>query len=288
MIDPPSLSKLDQTSNRCKIVVGVNSLVSTTQSAYSNHMQFFFRLGRNYPEIKFIFVNPNRLGIDRMRNLCAKVALEYNADYILFLDDDVLIPFDSLQYLLETNADITAGDVLIRGFPFNHMAFNYPHIRDKYDLEGKNLKAIEQWSPGELGRAVDVDAVGFSLCLLKVSLLKKIPEPWFLTGPRNTEDIYYCMKARMYDPQCTIKVDTRIECAHILWSENITTSNRSNYCEYMEKQFGIKKESPIDEKSTESEQPKIKEKTPAGKIEYHDAVVRDQAQIQFEHRFEGV
>lgn len=273
---------------KLKIVVGINSLVSTTQPAYSNHIQFFFRLGRNHPDIDFILVNPSRMGIDRMRNLCAKTALETDADYILFLDDDVLIPFSSLRYLLEANSDIVAGDVLIRGYPFNHMAFRYPYIKERYDLEGKNLKAIEAWKSEEISSVVDVDAVGFSLCLLKMSLLKKIPEPWFLTGPRNTEDIYYCMKARMYDPQCTIKIDTRIECAHILWSETITTSNRSNYCEYMEKQFGVKRESPIDEALPQSQQPKIKAIAPAGKIEYHDAVVRDQAQIQFEHRFEGV
>lgn len=227
---------------KCKIVVGINSLVSTTQPAYSNHIQFFFRLGRNYPEIEFILVNPSRMGIDRMRNLCARTALEYNADYILFLDDDVLVPFDNLRYLLEANADIVAGDVLIRGYPFNHMAFRYPLIADRFDLEGKNLKAIEKWRPEEIGGSVDVDAVGFSLCLIKTSLLKKVPEPWFLTGPRNTEDIYFCVKAKLYDSRTTIKLCTNVICAHILWAETISSENRAEYCKYMERQFGAKPE----------------------------------------------
>lgn len=271
---------------KCKIVVGINSLVSTTQPAYSNHIQFFFRLGRNYPEIDFILVNPSRMGIDRMRNLCARTALEYNADYILFLDDDVLIPFDSLKYLLDTNADIVAGDVLIRGYPFNHMAFRYPLIADRFDLEGKSLKAIEKWSEDELGGVVDVDAVGFSLCLIKVKLLKRVPEPWFLTGPRNTEDIYFCVKAKLFEQSTSIKVCSNVICEHILWAETISATNREEYKKYMERQFGVKPESLLykDEETKVIEVPDHTLDESRYSIGYDQVIKDDLDQFQFVHR----
>lgn len=263
-----------------KIVVGINSLVSTTQPAYSNHIQFFFRLGRNYPNIDFILVNPSRMGIDRMRNLCAKTAIECDADYILFLDDDVLIPIDSFQYLMEADADIVAGDVLIRGYPFNHMAFRYPLISDKIDNEGTNLKAIAEWREIDSKLLTDVDAVGFSYCLLKVSTLKKIPGPWFLTGPRNTEDIYYCMKAKLYVPNISIKVCTNVVCEHILWAETISAANRDHYRKYMEEQWGYKPESLLEEKPRTIMQEPLCEDT-GSKNDYAAVVQADQDQFQF-------
>lgn len=45
-----------------------------------------------------------------MRNMAAKVALECEADYLLFLDDDVLVPpNNALKLLLECEADVAAG-----------------------------------------------------------------------------------------------------------------------------------------------------------------------------------
>lgn len=221
---------------RLRIVVGVNSLVSTTQPAYSNHCQFWFRLGRSHPDIDFTFVNPCRMGIDRMRNMCATVAIDMCADYILFLDDDVIVPIDGLARLLECNADVAAGDVMIRGYPFNHMAFRENLISDNvWDV--RNLKAVTKWRDDD-PEIVPVDAVGFSFCLLKVSSLLKVPSPWFVTGTRNTEDVYYCVKLRWSFKEAHIVIDRRIKCAHILWAEYISIDNKANYIKYMEAQYG--------------------------------------------------
>lgn len=275
---------LELNKTKRTIIVGTNSLVSTTQPAYANHCQLWYHFGKDFPDINFIFVNPSRMGIDRMRNMCGKAAIEYNADYILFLDDDVLVPMQCLKYLLEANADIVAGDVLIRGYPFNHMAFRCNLISDRFDLEGKDLKAIPAWRPEEIGKVVDVDAIGFSLCLIKVNLLRKIPTPWFQTGPRNTEDVYFCMKARLYDPSTTIKVDTRIECAHILWAETINTSTRKNYREFMEKQFGFKVESVLDQSDVNPYDvaPEIKQRdSKESVVNYSDLLNMDLAGMEF-------
>lgn len=212
-----------------RIVVGINSLVSTVHSAYSNHIQFFFRLGRNYPEWDFILHNPARCGIDRMRNETARIALETGAEYALFLDDDVLIPFDALTGLLAAKADIVAADVMIRGYPFNHMLF-------KWDKKKEGLLPMK--TVPEPRGIINVGAVGCSLTLIKTSVFRSIPPPYFVTGPTtNTEDIYFCLRAGKCIPDLTIKADTRIVCPHVLWEETISSHNRKYYKEYFEKQY---------------------------------------------------
>ena len=218
------------TKQRRRIVVGINSLVSTTQPAYSNHIQLFYRLGRNYPDIDFCLVNPPRMSIDRMRNLCATMAMEIEASHLLFIDDDVLIPtpFDFLTKLIACKSSIAAADVIIRGYPFNHMLFRY--TKNKMGLNP--MKEV----PKKLGQ-IPVDAVGFSCCLIETSLIQKINPPYFITGISNTEDIYFCMKARDKFPNCKITADTSIQCGHILSADVIEPGNLKNYRAYYKRQF---------------------------------------------------
>lgn len=211
-------------NTNCKIVIGINSLTAPQYAAYSNHIQFFFHLGKHFPNVKFMLVNPGRMSIDRMRNLTAEMALIREFDYVLFLDDDVLVPLDSLQDLLDSDADIVAGDVLIRGYPFDHMAY-------RFDANKTQLKVINSFTDSEKD-IVNVDAVGFSYCLIKTSLLKRVPKPYFITTINNTEDIYFCIKARKYVPDCSIKLNRHIDCGHILWNEVINNANRDSYSAY--------------------------------------------------------
>jgi hypothetical protein len=214
-----------------KILVGINSLVSSMQPAYSNHIQLFYRLGRSYSKIDFALYNPSRMSIDRMRNQCAETALDMEASHLLFIDDDVLIPhpYDFLEKLLACKADIAAADVLIRGWPFDHMFFNYS------DKEHIGLRAVSKVKK-PLG-PIEVDAVGFSCCLISVELLKKLRKPYFVTGLNNTEDIYFCVLAKDTDPKCKIMVDTSIKCGHIFGPEIIDSDNITNYRQYFKKQF---------------------------------------------------
>lgn len=218
-----------------KILVGINTLTAIDQPVYSNHIQFFFRLGRHFDEsTTFAIMTPRRLSIDRMRNMCAKLALEAEYDYILFIDDDVIVPINCLQKMIDADKDIIAGHTIIRGYPFNSMIFKHPPSGNKGELVHYN-----EWKPEELDERglLNVDAVGFSCCLIKVSLLKKLSPPFFVTGTGHTEDIYFCMKARQFVPETTIFVDTTIETVHCLGSEYIGPVNRKDYEEYYKKTY---------------------------------------------------
>lgn len=214
---------------RLKIVLGINSLTESQWPAYNSHLQLFYNIGKRYSDMDLILVNPSRVGIDRMRNLAVEVCLKQKADYLFFLDDDVIPPPDALEQLIAADGDIVSGDVIIRGYPFDHMCFRWIESE-------KTMRALSSYDPKE-GRFINVDAVGCSLTLIKRSLLEKIPSPYFITGTNHTEDVYFCLKARDHAPECSILVDTKLQCGHILWPEIISSFNKKNYKAYFEAQY---------------------------------------------------
>src|SRR5438477_10545372 len=210
-----------------QIVVGTNSLTEAQYPAYTNHCQMWFRFGRQYQEYDFIFCNPAQVNIDTMRNLTCKVALERKAEYVLFVDDDVLVPFDGLRKLIDFDCDICAANVLIRTPPFDYMFFKKdgenirPFVED--ELDGKSF----------LSEFDGLTAVGCSFTLIKVSLLKQLKQPYFLTCGNCTEDIYFCVRALQQVPKATARVDLTAKCGHIMWPEIINPDNRRAYTEYL-------------------------------------------------------
>ena len=231
-------------NKRLKILVGVNTLTSVDQAVYANHCQFWFRLGRSYQDCDFAFYTPRRASIDRMRNELAKLAVMHDFDYLVFVDDDVLVPIDGLGKLIASGADIAAGWTIIRGYPFENMFFRYT------DEEHKILQKVVGNTNDELGvnakGLVECDAVGFSFCAIKVELLRKVPMPFFVTGPYNTEDVYFCIKARVHNPEATIIVDPTVKTGHCLGSEFINPLNVDLYKKFFQDAYPDQiKEAPV-------------------------------------------
>lgn len=215
------------------IVIGVNSLVSTTHNAYSNHIRLFYRLGRAYPQYDFVFVNPPRMAIDRMRNMAAEVAIQANAKYLIFLDDDVLVPHDFLtnfEALVAAGNGICCGNVQIRGYPFDYMMF-------QWDRKKTGLITLKKLPTDN--SVVQLDAIGFSLALITVDLLRKVSKPYFITTHNMTEDVSFCLKVRDEFPETKMACDPKVVCGHILWNEVISDFNRKNYTKYYEQQYPL-------------------------------------------------
>jgi hypothetical protein len=215
---------------RMKVMIGVNTLTSVSREVYSNHMQFYFRFGRSMQDFDFILNNPSRMSIDAMRNMTAKTALANDCDYLVFIDDDVCVPIDFLSRLIMSGADIAAGWTVIRGYPFKNMIFRF------IDEEHRQL---QHWDENDFPENVPngwlaCDAVGFSCVLIKCDLLRKVDPPYFVTGPYNTEDIYFCLKAKETVPECRIITDIHVKTSHCLGNEFIDPLNKILYKKYVE------------------------------------------------------
>lgn len=208
-----------------KILIGVNVLKAIDAGPYCSHMAFAFSTGKLLPNLEVMFYAPERCSIDRMRNESARIALDNNCDYLMFIDDDVIVEGRTLQSLIEADADIAMTETYIRGLPFNPMFFKltkeggldfYKDFQEHIDEKG----------------LVNVDAVGFSCVLIKCALLKKIPTPYFITSSfglhQFTEDVYFSLKAidTLGRENLKIVVDTKYPTGHKLSSDYVTRSNR--------------------------------------------------------------
>ena len=204
-----------------KILVGVNVLTSVSSEVYGNHCEFFFHLGRRLSEHEFMFYHPRRMSIDRMRNEAAKIALSYECDYLLFIDDDVLVDRKVLGSLIAADKDIVASLTFIRGFPFQPMIFKEIYRDD----EGDSVLGYDTDYRSDESGLVSCKAVGFSCALIKCSLLRKLSTPYFVTGAQHTEDVYFCIKAKKEFPETTIYTSVRYPTSHLLNAEAVTSDN---------------------------------------------------------------
>lgn len=225
LADSPPLFKF---MKKTRVFVLVNVLNNVSSYVYDNHIGFFLHTARTLPDIEFRFWTPPRMSIDNARNQAALYAMNTDCDYLMFIDDDVLIPENTLVELLKADKDIIAGLVMIRGFPFNVMAFKW-----EKDDQGnpKNLGYFNDL-PKERG-IVECDAVGFSCCLIKMDIIKALEPPYFVTGKSNTEDVYFCLKVKdILDPQPGIFMHTGVECGHLLNPLPIVYSGKQKFYDF--------------------------------------------------------
>ncbi len=211
-----------------KVVIGVPH-----RSEYDyREWREWFRNKLVAPEGTLIFERRGE-ALCTMRNGLAMQALEAGAEYLFFLDDDVIGPLNEdgtdamgLIHLLELAEWLKSSK--------NEPPFVSGLYWAKKNQKEKSLaawKRIEQrvgneaWAPLErfypaitldqAGRFVEVDAVGMGFALIHTDLFRKLPQPWFewkLGGV--SEDFYFC--ELVYDKLgISPVVDMHMICSHI-------------------------------------------------------------------------
>ncbi len=200
-----------------KTLVGVNVLTTVDNSVYLSHNQLWYEMGRFFPEDKFIMFNPNRFSIDNMRNTAVKIALEQEADYIMFIDDDMILSPLTYKSLREADKDVVMALTYIRGYPFQPMHFIEPEPRDL----SKEIHALvnddDFASRVDSSGLVEADAIGCACVLFKTWMFKEMEPPYFVTLPSCTEDVFFCMKAKAQLGRERVKifVDTKVPTGHL-------------------------------------------------------------------------
>ena len=185
-----------------------------------------------------MFFAPQRMSVDNMRNACVKAALQYECDYILFIDDDVVVEPHTFKSLYECELDIVMALTYIRGYPFEPMFFSFK------DAEKQSLSLFGDFADKVDERGiVRCDAIGNSCTLYKTWMFKEVPEPWFVTIPgKCTEDVYFCFKALEFcKTPPTIGVDTKVPTGHKISPEYIGPGNRELLKKYYEEAYPVER-----------------------------------------------
>ena len=146
------------------------------------------------------------------RNSLAREAIEMEADYVLWLDSDMVFPKDTLVRMMDVlqknDLDILTGLYFRRVAPFSPVLF------DQLEIDGVEAKYTEfEKIPDKL---FEVGACGFGCTLMKTDPFFDVQSKFgnmFAPIGNNGEDVAFCWRAR----QCGFKVwcDPSIICGHV-------------------------------------------------------------------------
>lgn len=145
------------------------------------------------------------------RNDCVLDAKRMKAKYLMFIDDDTLIPTQGLRrlvYLMEQHPewDLLSGVYVTKSNP--------PQVLIFKDGPGPSW----DW---EFDTQFPITGCGLGCCLIRMDAFDKVPEPWFdwieggdgLNRFSEGEDLYFCRK--LEEAGGTLMADGGLLCGHI-------------------------------------------------------------------------
>jgi SAM-dependent methyltransferase len=179
-------------------VAGINVVVGIPSFGMVSTYFLQSRIAQQFPLVssaidKIVLNKP----IADARNEIVEYALSQGANYIYWLDDDVVAPPDTFLRLFNHHKDIINGVYWSKSNPPMPLLFR-GHLNGPY----------YDWHVGDL---IEIDAAGSGLTLVKTDVYRKIQKdlggPWYSVNygsfagvegspPNNTEDLYFYWKAR--------------------------------------------------------------------------------------------
>ncbi len=186
-------------NNKKKVLIACPYDESIHGSAYDNHMEFIFRMGRleDSTPYKFAYATVGGLFVPLARERIIEAALNDNFDYLFMYDSardvDIVAPLAFMRRPPYMPVIFMQSSGIEDGKPWfkNHTIKNYP----------KNT-------------LFECDAVGFGAVLIKLDIVKNMPKPYFMSTCGTGEDILFCYNAKEY-AGAKVFCDTSIKLGHL-------------------------------------------------------------------------
>ena len=201
--------------------------VPTFESIYPDTFKSIYGLDSAGHEVFFDYIRG--YDVATARNKIAQAAIDEGADYVLMVDNDVVLPEDALVNMTDDLRDVCLGyyahrddDNIYRGRtsvckllqPDGSKYFNYP-LESEYTAE--ELQELRRSGTTKLR----IHGGGMGCALINVDLFRSLNYPWYdwvnyADDNRGTlsEDLYFCERCRKKG--VPIYTDTRLACGHML------------------------------------------------------------------------
>lgn len=201
--------------------------VPTFETIYPDTYKSIWDLDKCGHEVLFEFVRG--YDVATARNRIAQKAIDLEADYVLMVDNDVVLPQNALKLLLEDAVDVCLGYYAHRG-PDNlyHGRTCVCRLKDKDGNEYYHYPLESEYTSDEL-RAMKADEIskieihggGSGCALIRTDVFRKLTYPWYdwvNYGDANkgmlSEDLYFC--ALCHVSHIPVYTDVRVGCGHML------------------------------------------------------------------------
>ena len=159
------------------------------------------------------------------REKLALLAIQSEADYVLWLDSDMIFEADTMERLMrrmEEGYDIVTGLYFRRRPPFTPVLF------EQLRLEGENC-VFKDFVDYPEDRIFEVEGIGFGCVMMKTDVLlscfSKYGTCFSMIG-RNGEDVSFSIRAR--ESGYKIWCDPAVKCGHVA----LTQINEDFYRNY--------------------------------------------------------
>lgn len=153
------------------------------------------------------------------RNKLAGLAVEMEADYIMWFDSDMVFRPDTLERMMAVmdehpEIDVLSGLYFRRGTPFTPVLFKKLEVNKEGTLDWEDYEEL----PEEL---FEIAGCGFGCVLMKTDMLLDIAAKegggvWFSPIANAGEDCAFCIRAR--DNGYKIYCDPTIDCGHMAYT----------------------------------------------------------------------
>lgn len=144
------------------------------------------------------------------REKLVEYAKELKAEYILFLDSDMIPPNHTVTSLISHKKDIISGMIFRRKYPFQPCFYSKCTLTKSMEPIFEGPMEPEKWP--KTG-AYEFEGFGMACCLINMRVFDHIKQPYYFPLPRVGEDLAFCLKAKKAGFK--LWVDFSVDCAHL-------------------------------------------------------------------------
>jgi hypothetical protein len=155
--------------------------------------------------------------IPAQRELIMQDALDGGYDYLFFVDDDIVLPNDALERLLET-IEADPQTAVVGG-----LYYSRDEVRPIATAGWDSADTTSAYIPPFTSTSTDpVDGIGFGCALLRVAVARTFAPPYFpahvylerraRVARQCDEDFCYCERVRKSGYR--VRLDARVRCGH--------------------------------------------------------------------------
>lgn len=201
--------------------------VPTFETVYAETYKALWDLDKDGHDVLFECVRG--YDVATARNKIAQRALDLDTDYVLMVDNDVVLPESALKLLLEDAKAVNLGFYAHR---VRNKAYDgrtcLCRLKDQDGKEYYHYPAESQYSAAEVKaladageKKVEIHGGGMGCALIKTDVYRNAGYPWYdwvNYGDANrgmlSEDLYFCSLCRASGYK--IYADVRVGCGHLL------------------------------------------------------------------------
>jgi 2-polyprenyl-3-methyl-5-hydroxy-6-metoxy-1,4-benzoquinol methylase len=207
-----------------RVLIGVPGFAGVQGEVQENFFAFAYHCGRYATDYDFCLKILTKREQFRARNHLVDLAIMNECEYLLMLDDDMVIPPDLFLKLVAHDKDVIGALYYQRGGAFHPVLMRQMSAKDGF----RSIEFLNHFDKALMHPGLHpVDVIGGGCLLFKVDVFRQMQQPYFWIDGIVGTDVSICTRLREAGIQPY--ADTSIELGHLGDKEVITSRTVPKY-----------------------------------------------------------